>query len=95
MRFEGLAKNHRVVINGRTHPEDKPVGQRRGMVKPALWRQRCLGSSSSYHGVYERHSREEARVTQGDLALSERKIWLRYCDIHRRKDVKKGKQTST
>ena len=31
---EGLAENHRVVIDG-SHPEDEPVGQRWGMVEPA------------------------------------------------------------
>jgi hypothetical protein len=38
---EGLAENHRVVIEGR-HPQDEPVGQRWGMVEPALWRRRRL-----------------------------------------------------
>jgi hypothetical protein len=32
---EGLAENPRVVING-SHPDDELVGQRRGMVEPAL-----------------------------------------------------------
>ena len=32
---EGLEEHHRVVIEG-SHPEDEPVGQRRGMVEPAL-----------------------------------------------------------
>lgn len=32
---EGLAENHRVVING-SDPTDEPVGLRRGMVEPAL-----------------------------------------------------------
>jgi hypothetical protein len=36
---EGLAENHRVVIAGR-HPQEEPVGQRWGMVEPALWRRR-------------------------------------------------------
>jgi hypothetical protein len=36
---EGLAENHRVVIEGR-HPQDEPVGQRWGMVEPARWRRR-------------------------------------------------------
>ena len=35
MESEGLAENHRVVING-SYPVDEPVGQRRGMVEPAL-----------------------------------------------------------
>ena len=38
---EGLAENHRVVING-SYPRDEPVGQRWGMVEPALWRRRRM-----------------------------------------------------
>lgn len=36
---EGFEENHRVVIEGR-EPKDEPVGQRRGMVEPALWGRR-------------------------------------------------------
>jgi len=39
VRSEGLAENHRVVING-SHPADEPVGQRWVMVEPALWGRR-------------------------------------------------------
>jgi hypothetical protein len=91
---EGFAENHRVVIDG-IHPEDEPVGQRWGMVEPALWRRRRLGSSPLYQGVCGRHGGEEACVTQGGLVLSERKVWSRYCDTRRRKGGKRGKQTST
>jgi hypothetical protein len=91
---EGFAENHRVVIDG-IHPEDEPVGQRWGMVEPALWRRRRLGSTSSYQGVCGRHGGEEACVTQGGLVLSEGKVWSRYCDTRRRKGGKRGKQTST
>jgi hypothetical protein len=38
---EGLAENHQVVIEGR-HPQDEPVGQKWGMVEPALWRRRRM-----------------------------------------------------
>ena len=38
---EGLAQNHRVVIDG-SYPRDEPVGQRWGMVEPALWRRRHM-----------------------------------------------------
>ena len=38
---EGLAENHRVVIEG-SIPQDEPVGQRWGMVEPALWRRRRM-----------------------------------------------------
>ena len=68
---EGLAEYHRVVING-SHPRDEPVGQRREMVEPALWRQRRMGSDPSYQGVCGRHGGEEAWVTQGDLVSSKR-----------------------
>ena len=81
---EGLEEHHRVVIEG-SHPEDEPVGQRRGMVEPALWRQRRLGSSSSHQGVCGRHGGEETFVTQGGLVSSERKVGSRYCGTHRRK----------
>ena len=47
---EGLAENHRVVIDG-SDPKDEPVGQRRGMAEPARWRRRRMGSSPAYHGV--------------------------------------------
>jgi hypothetical protein len=56
---EGLAENHRVVIEG-SHPADEPVGQRWAMVEPALWRRRHVGSSPSYQGVCGRHGGEEA-----------------------------------
>jgi hypothetical protein len=91
---EGLAENHRVVIDG-SHPEDEPVGQRWGMVEPALWRRRHLGSTPSYQGVCGRHGGEEACVTQGGLVSSERKVWSRYCATRRRKGGKQGTQTST
>jgi hypothetical protein len=94
VRSEGLAENHRVVING-SHPTDEPVGQRWAMVEPALWGRRRQGSSPSYQGVCGRHGGEEAWVTQGDLVWSERKVWLRYCDTHRRKGEKRGTQTSS
>ena len=94
MRSEGFAENHRVVIDG-SHPTDEPVGQRWAMVEPALWGRRHLGSSPSYQGVCGRHGGEEACVTQGDLVSSERKVWLRYCDTHRRKSEKQGTRTST
>ena len=38
---EGLEENHRVVIEG-SDPKDEPVGQRWGMVAPALWGQRHM-----------------------------------------------------
>ena len=56
-------------------PHDEPVGQRWGMVEPALWRRRRMGSPPSYHGVCGRHGGEETRVTQGDLVSSERQVW--------------------
>ena len=89
---EGFAENHRVVING-SHPEDEPVGQRWGMVEPALWRRRHLGSTPSYQGVCGRHGGEEVCVTQGGLVSSKRKVWSGYCDTHRRKGEKR--ETST
>jgi hypothetical protein len=91
---EGLAENHRVVING-SYPDDEPVGQRRGMVEPALWRRRRMGSSPAYHGVCGRHGGEEAWVTQGDLVSSERQVWSKSCDTRRRKGGPQGIQTST
>jgi hypothetical protein len=91
---EGLAENHRVVIDG-SYPEDEPVGQRWGMVEPALWRRRHGGSTPLYQGVCGRHGGEEARVTQGGLVSSERKVWSRYGDTRRRKGGKRGTQTST
>ena len=39
MESEGHEENYRAVIDG-GHPEDEPVGQRWGTVKPALWRRR-------------------------------------------------------
>jgi len=36
---EGHEEKYRAVIDG-GHPEDEPVGQRWGTVKPALWRRR-------------------------------------------------------
>jgi hypothetical protein len=69
---EGLAETHRVVIEG-GHPEDEPVGQRRGMVEPALWRRRRLDSIPSYQGVCGRHGGEDVCVTQGGLVSSKRK----------------------
>ena len=91
---EGLAENHRVVIEG-SHPDDEPVGQRWGMVEPALWRRRRQGSTPSYHGVCGRHGGEEARVTQGDLVSSKRQVWSKSCDTRRRKGGQRGTQTST
>jgi hypothetical protein len=91
---EGLAENHRVVIDG-SYPEDEPVGQRWGMVEPALWRRRRLGSTPSYQGVCGRHGGEEACVTQGGLVSSEQRVWSRSCDTRRRKGGKQGTQTST
>jgi hypothetical protein len=38
---EGFEENHRVVIEG-SYPEDEPVGQRWGMVEPALWGRRRM-----------------------------------------------------
>ena len=38
---EGHEENHRVVIEG-SDPEDEPVGQRWGMVEPALWGRRRI-----------------------------------------------------
>ncbi len=90
---EGLEENHRVVIEG-SDPEDEPVGQRRAMVEPAVWRRRRLGSSPSYQGVCGRHGGEEASVTQGGLVWSEREVWPRYCGTHRRKGEGRRKQTS-
>jgi hypothetical protein len=91
---EGLAENHRVVING-SCPDDEPVGPRRGMVEPALWRRRRVGSSPAYHGVCGRPGGEEAWVTQGDLVSSERQVWSTSCDTRRRKGGQQGTQTST
>ena len=54
-----------------------------------------MGSSPSYQGVCGRHGGEEAWVTQGGLVSSERKVWLRSCDTHRRKGEQQGTQTST
>jgi hypothetical protein len=91
---EGLAENHRVVING-SYPDDEPVGQRRGMVAPALWRRRRRGSSPAYHGVCGRHGGEEAWVTQGALVSCERQVWSTSCDPRTRKGGPQGLHTST
>jgi len=56
---------------------------------------KAQGSSPSYQGVCGRHGGEEACVTQGGLVSSKGKVWLRYCDTHRRKGEKQGTQTST
>jgi hypothetical protein len=69
---EGLAEHHRVVIKG-SDPKDEPVGPRRGMVEPALWRRRRVDSTPSYHGVCGRHGGEDVCVTQGDLVSSKGK----------------------
>jgi hypothetical protein len=92
VRSEGLEENHRVVIEG-SDPEDEPVGQRRAMVEPVLWRRRRLGSSPSYQGVCGRHGGEEASVTQGGLVWSKGEVWPRYCGTHRRKGEKRRTQT--
>jgi hypothetical protein len=63
---EGRAENHRVVIK-ESHRTDEPIGQRRGMVAPAPWRRRRVGSSSSYQGVCGRHGGEDRWVTLGEL----------------------------
>ena len=91
---EGLAENHRVVING-SCPDDEPVGQRRGRVEPARWRRRRVGSSPACHGVCGRHGGEEAWVTPGDLLSSERQVWSTSCDTRRRKGGQPGTPTST
>ena len=91
---EGLAENHRVVIEG-SPPDDEPVGQRWGMVEPALWRRRRVGSSPAYHGVCGRHGGEEAWVPQGDLVSSERQVWSTSCDTRRRTGGPQGTQPST
>jgi hypothetical protein len=84
MRSEGLAENHRVVIEG-SDPRAEPVGPRWGMVEPALWRRRHEGSTSSYQGVCGRHGGEDMGVTQGGLVSSKRKVWPRCGDTRRRK----------
>jgi hypothetical protein len=71
LRRAGRAENHRVGIAG-GHPQDEPVGQRWGMVEPALWRRRHEGSTSSYQGVCGRHGGEDRCVTQGGLVSSKR-----------------------
>ena len=73
---EGLGENYRVVIEG-SYPDDEPVGQRWGMVEPALLGRRRKGSTPSYQGVCGRHGGEEAWVTQRGLVSSEREVWLR------------------
>src|SRR3954453_1387688 len=40
-------------------PSDEPVGRRRGMVEPALWGRRHMGSTPSHQGVCGRHGGEE------------------------------------
>jgi hypothetical protein len=42
VRSEGLEEKHRVVIDG-SHPDDEPVGQRRGMVEPRLMKAKAYG----------------------------------------------------
>jgi hypothetical protein len=86
---EGLEEKCRVVIDG-SNPDDEPVGQRWGMVEPALWRRRQLGSTPSHQGVCGRHGTEETRVTQGGLVSSKRQVWSRYCDTRGRKGGKTG-----
>ena len=91
---EGHEENHRVVIDG-SDPEDEPVGQRWGMVEPALWGRRHIGSPPSHQGVCGRHGGEETRVTQGGLVLSGRKVRSRWCGTRRRKGGQRRRQTST
>lgn len=66
-------------------PPDAPVGPRGGMVAPARWRQRRLGSSPAPQGVCGRHGGEDAWVPQGGLVSSKWKVWSRSCDTRRRK----------
>jgi len=54
-----------------------------------------VGFLPSYQGVCGRHGVEETCVTQGDLVLSEGKVWSRYCDTRRRKGGKQGTQILT
>lgn len=55
----------------------------------------ALGSTPSHPGVCGRHGGEEARVTQGDLALSDRQVWSGACDTCRRKGREQGTPPST
>jgi hypothetical protein len=59
--------------NRRTEVRDEPVGPRQGMVEPALWGRRQLGSTLSHQGVCGRHGVKEPCVTRGDLVAS--RLW--------------------
>ena len=65
---EGFEENHRVVIEG-GYPKDELVGQRQGMVQPAVLRRRRFSSPLSYQGVCRRRGEEDLCVTPGGLIL--------------------------
>ena len=72
--------------NRRARARDEPVGRRRGMVEPALWGRRHLGSTLSHQGVCGRHGGKDARVTRGGLVASRR--WQAGRPAYKLKDAK-------
>ena len=69
MESGGFEEKRRVVIEG-GHPKDELVGQRQGMVEPALWRRKRFSSPLSHQGVCRRHDVEDSCVTPGELIES-------------------------
>ena len=68
MESEGHAEKYRAVIDG-GHPEDEPVGQRRGRSSLHYGGEGVL-ILPPYQGVCGRHGTEEQCVTSGGLAGS-------------------------
>ena len=58
--------------NRRARARDEPVGRRQGMVEPALWGRRHMGSTLSHQGVCGRHGGKDTCVTRGGLVASRR-----------------------
>lgn len=56
--------------NRREQSRDEPVGPRQGMVEPALWGRRHLGSTLSHQGVCGRHGVKDPCLTRGGLVAS-------------------------
>ena len=72
--------------NRRAQARDEPVGRRQGMVEPAVWGRRRLGSTLSHQGVCGRHGGKDTCVTRGDLVASRR--WPAGKPTYKLKDAK-------
>ena len=77
--------------NRRAQARDEPVGRRQGMVEPAVWGRRHLGSSLSHQGVCGWHGGKDTRVTRGGLVTSRR--WQTGKPTYKQRNCEMGSDT--